>query len=754
MRDAGLTMAKAVLGAAAGLAVSAVAFAEPDAIRWEPLYEPGCGGAIVSVAVSPHDPQHVISGGDMLGTAVSFDGGRRWLPGMGLPSYEMAAPTFHPTCKDEVWIGSCMGPFLSRDGGRTWEWRRRGMPAPCPWKYTAMVEKVLFTPGRPSRLLAFGGNSRRWGTCDTMGAVWLSDNAGSDWRRAGTITSGGFTTNAVKGANIVKAWWSPGRTPCAHVFAEGVGWLSSPDGVKGWRRHAVSGLPGALCGVTTHPADPRIVWAVSAPGDLGPEGRRTPGSICRSVDGGRTFRPSEKGIEKHSDAHPRLVTNFGDIEVSPLPPYRMYASDCGWRASSIWTSENGGDDWRRGCARRTLKTACYAGPACRIAASPTEPDVAYAYNSEYVIKTTDGGATWTDMTAFNPDSEKTDCWRGRGWNGWCSRAITFNPYRRGQSVLQAMDAARAWVSDDGLKSWRYALGDAAPWCGGRGAAFARDGTIYVTSGQGGANCGVLVSRDGGRTWRTCKGAACGLPGLNEGSYGNAWADPNDGDRAFVVFGNALYRTADGGATWRRDPAAGMAGDFVVDPTRPTRFYVRNDSGIFETEDWRRFRPLGFETKSEGGIACDAHGRVLACRGRIGDPTLRGLWRFDPTDGAWSRLLDEALACAVAADPSDPTRIVLTTSDNPYHDFAGGRGVWTSADDGRTWNDSSAGLHIRRLSCVAFDPFDPELVVAGTVGGGFVKARWRKSEGKKGADGRLHPENVARAPADGERAYLK
>jgi len=707
------------------LAAFAAIAGQGGELRWEPLREPGCGGAIVSVAVSPHNPRHIVSGGDMLGTAVSFDGGESWTPGMGLPSYEMATPTFHPTRKDELWIGSCMGPFLSRDGGRTWQGRRKGMPAPCPWKYTAMIEKVLVSPKRPSRLLAFGGTSRRWGTCGTMGAVWLSDNDGDEWKRVGTITEKGFTTNEVKGANIVKAWWSPGRNPRVHIFADGVGWFSSPDGTRDWRRHKVVGLPGTLADITMHPKDPKIVWAVVASGEPGADGKRTPGAIWRSVDGGRTFRPSDNGIEKIADAHPRIVTNFGEIEVSPVSPHRLYVSDYGWRASSVWVSDDGGASWRRGCARWTLKTACYAGPACRIAASASEPDVAYAYNSEYVIKTTDGGKTWTDMTSYNPDPEKKDHWRGRGWNGWCSRNVVFNPYRKGQSIVQAMDAARAWVSDDGLRSWHYAHGGMAPWCGGDGAAFSRDGTIYVTSGQRGGNCGILVSRDGGSTWRARHGADCGLPELSAGSYGGVWVDPDDGKRAFVVFGDALYRTEDGGETWRLDPVLGMAGEFTVDPTRPDRFYVKNGKGMFETKDWRTFRSLGFDSLSEGGISCDARGRVLACRGRTGDRKLRGLWRYDNATGAWSRLIDEPLACAVATDPSDPTRIILTTSDNPYHDFAGGHGVWISSDDGRTWKEANDGLHIRRLTCVAFDPFDPELVVAGTSGGGFVKARWSK-----------------------------
>ena len=143
-------------------------------IVWTPLREPGCGGAIVSVAVSPHDSRHLVSGGDMLGTAASFDGGENWTPGLGLPTYEMATPTFHPFRTNEVWIGSCAGPMVSRDGGRTWESRREGMPKPCRWKYTALIEKILVDRSSPRRLLAFGGSSRRWGNfakCKTLGAV-------------------------------------------------------------------------------------------------------------------------------------------------------------------------------------------------------------------------------------------------------------------------------------------------------------------------------------------------------------------------------------------------------------------------------------------------------------------------------------------------------------------------------------------------------------------------------------------------------
>ena len=134
-------------------------------IVWTPLREPGCGGAIVSVAVSPHDSRHLVSGGDMLGTAASFDGGKNWTPGLGLPTYEMATPTFHPFRTNEVWIGSCAGPMVSRDGGRTWESRREGMPKPCRWKYTALIEKILVDRSSPPAAFGF------WRIFPTLGKL-------------------------------------------------------------------------------------------------------------------------------------------------------------------------------------------------------------------------------------------------------------------------------------------------------------------------------------------------------------------------------------------------------------------------------------------------------------------------------------------------------------------------------------------------------------------------------------------------------
>jgi hypothetical protein len=43
---------------AVGLAAIATTFAQAQEITWRPLYEPGSGGRIAGLGVSPHDSNH------------------------------------------------------------------------------------------------------------------------------------------------------------------------------------------------------------------------------------------------------------------------------------------------------------------------------------------------------------------------------------------------------------------------------------------------------------------------------------------------------------------------------------------------------------------------------------------------------------------------------------------------------------------------------------------------------------------------
>ena len=749
-------------------------------IKWEPLGEPGGGGAIVALAVSPHDSRHLISSGDMLGAGVSFDGGDSWKPCFGFPAYEMCSITFDPSRMNDVWMGTCMGPFKSIDGGRHWVSKRIGMPPVKNGGYSVIVEKVLFDPARKDRLLAFGGSSRRWNSADSFGWIWESLDNGETWKHIGTLTTDGFTSVAKKGVNIIRASYEPGSKNKIHILADEIGWWTSEDGGRTWRRNQPTGIRGEITGVTFHPLNPKTVWvATTCFKAVESDKMLTPGGVFKSVDGGATFVESDQGIHKVATGDKNQTSWFYEVAVSAAAPDELYVNDQAWNSNVIYKSADGGETWfpvasRRGvgadqsdASRRAfqVQTACFAGVAMKLVADQSKAGTIYGFNTEFILRTKDGGKTWDDATAFRPDPAKPDNWRGRGWNGWCSMDFEFNPYRQGQSVALAMDAARGWISDDGLKSWRYTMGQTHPWLGGQSVGFSQDGWIYITTGHFGSGNGIQRSADGGKTWTTLEGEKRGLPPAGWGNgkeFAGVYVHPANGRVAWVALKGSLLNTTDGGETW--SPVAGVSGanQIAGDPTKAGRFYVKTGEGVLVTEDGKTFVNIGLPgVNPRSRINCDAQGRVLVCQWRQGRG---GLWRYTPKTAQWQRLLDDPEAYECKADPTDPTRLLLVTSIDPYCETASGNGVWISHDDGKSWSRANNDLPMLRLNACAFNPFDPEEIVAGTYGMGFFKARWPKTfkpvgtrtyvQGPEDSRAAAVPVKVPEGPATLERVLIR
>lgn len=726
------------------------AAAQTSPIVWEPLYEPGGGGAITGLSVSPHDQEHMISLGDMLGVATSFDGGDTWRSTTAFLTYEFGrAVAFHPTQKDVVWIGSASGPYKSTDRGITWQSKRAGMPEPSGGRYTCMIDAILIDPANHQRLLAFGGTSRNWSESETFGWVWESVDGGEGWKHVGTVSETGFSSNASKGANVHEVVYEPGSKTRLHLRTGGGNWFVSDDAGRTWTRHEPQGLRGGLQHFVFHPKDPKTVWAATGSYTTTPNDNATrqPGGILKSIDGGKVFAASDTGIRKvNAKQHGQLSSNFGNIAVSPANPDVLYTNDGAWNAATIYKSIDGGATWTAVANRAgigvehavgsegifQIETATFAGISGTMTVSPADEDRAYLYNSEFIARTEDGGKTFDDATAYRPDPSKKDRWRGRGWNGWCSTNFEWNPYKPEQSVAQAMDAARGWISDDGLKSWQYANTEPHPWMGGVDVGFSRDGYVWITTGQHGSSNGLLRSRDGGRTFDVIAGKERGLPETGWGGntpYDGIYVHPDEGKRVWVALGGKVIRTEDAGETWSDATEDVGAGAIAEDWTTPGRFYVSAKQGVLVTDDGVTFRNIGGPRPGgRGRINCDALGNVYACQWREGRA---GVWRYTKREDKWERLLDEPLAYEVNADPSDPKRLLLVTAQDPFNDLAGGNGVWVSADAGETWAPANEGLAMLRGLAVAFNPADGEEIVVGTYGRGFFEATWPKSYAPRG-----------------------
>ena len=711
-------------------------------LRWIPLREPGSGGWVTSFRISPHDSRRMVTGGDMLGAGVSLDGGRNWLASFGFSSWEINDASFHPKDPNIVWYGTLSGPYKSVDGGQNYTEKRAGFPPQTNFGFSAPVERVLFDPNDNNHLICFGGSSRGWdlpGQKPLYGAVWQSKNGGEKWDKIATIGADGNTGDAAQGINIYSAEFAAGSSKILYAVSPGAGFFVSQDGGKTWTK-SNEGLPHfRVARVQVHPQNAQTLWISLGAFKKAGANKTLPGGIFKSTDGGAHWMPINSGLAQSSDENENLTSHYEAFAVSPKNPDVMYCGDGAWNGGVLYVSRDGGQNWRAAATKANIgheqsnlakqisqvETAMSAGIAGTVfSVDPNNPDVAVCTGSEHFIGTSDGGQTWRD---FGNDKQADGGWQGRGFAGWVSMNARFNPWKRDQIALNAMDAARLLLTNDGGQSWQRPLGEPSPWGGGRDTCFTPEGWIYVTTGQGGSFQGIARSKDNGKTWQMLQGAPSGLPdagwGKGQNEPSGIYALPGAPEKVWACIGGKLYASLDGGDHWKTIELGPNLQWLAADPKKPERFFVSGEKEVYFTSDsGQNWTPIG-GPRTAGRLTVDTLGRLYIC---ASESERGGLWRWDeslPDGEKWTRLWDDGWISNVAVDPHEPNRLAFITNQNPYVEVSRATGVWLSGDGGKTFRAANDGLPMLRGHAIAFDPFEPGELIVGTNGRGFFETFW-------------------------------
>ncbi|HEY1613507.1 MAG TPA: hypothetical protein VGF97_07455 [Rhizomicrobium sp.] len=148
-------------------------------------------------------------------------------------------------------------------------------------------------------------------------------------------------------------------------------------------------------------------------------------------------------------------------------------------------------------------------------------------------------------------------------------------------------------------------------------------------------------------------------------------------------------------------------------------------------DWRLVGPFrGGWATMVAGVPAEPDTFYFAAAGG-------GLWRSVNAGRTWVSLFDHGPAASVGAlaiAPSDPKTIYLGTGQpEPRYDIASGEGVFKSNDGGRSW--TSLGLaDTRYIGALWVDPRNPRLVVVGAQGHFFgpsaARGIYRSADGGK------------------------
>jgi hypothetical protein len=272
------------------------------------------------------------------------------------------------------------------------------------------------------------------------------------------------------------------------------------------------------------------------------------------------------------------------------------------------------------------------------------------------------------------------------------------------------------------------------------------GTGEVNPGGGSITyegTGLYASRNGGRTWRLL-----GLP--DSGAIGAITVDPADPKRIFVAAAGSLYnpggergvyRSTDGGATWRRVLAGanGFTGatEVLLDPRDRRRMYavmwdhrLEPDlrtyggvgSGVYRSTDGGTTWALlsgglpgaGPDVGRIGlGQAPSDPDRLYAIVNKSSGP-FEGFYGSVDAGDTWTRLPDTPELTASQSSFGWWFGKVWVDPRQPQHVHVAGVPLMTTKDGGQTWLADDASIHVDQHAMI-WDPRRPGRVYLGNDG---------------------------------------
>ena len=294
------------------------------------------------------------------------------------------------------------------------------------------------------------------------------------------------------------------------------------------------------------------------------------------------------------------------VSVHPAKPAELVLAT---RPFGMYLSTDAGVTWKK--TGTQFGADLNQGPNWGLTRAPSNPDIIYVgLENPGIWRSDDGGRTWTDRSQNLP--------KGRAQRGTVS-------------AVHPQDPDTVWLGTDG---------------------------------------GLFKSKDGGRTWKMLeKGLPTGK-GKNGGdrnqTISSVLLDPRNPDVVRIgIYASGegepagVWRSDDGGDTWRSTSVGIPTGHFELDKTKAGL------QGLKVKPDWIHRLEQGVNAPDTlyavtgSGFACSLDGGAT-----------------------WKLLPDQRIGNSLGVDPRDAQRVAVGKSDG---------GVLFSGDGGQTWRDLSAGL---------------------------------------------------------------
>lgn len=323
----------------------------------------------------------------------------------------------------------------------------------------------------------------------TGGGVWESNDYGQTWKN---ISDKYFDNNnigaiAVAPSNPKVIYVGTGNPDIRNTMLTGDGMYKSTDGGKKWTKDGLAATHVISC-IVVDPKNPNVVYAAAMGDVFAPNPQR---GVYKSVNGGKTWKKILY-VNKHTGAI--------DLVMDPKDPNVLYAAmwqayrrpwtfSSGGPGSGIYKTTNGGATWTNMTHNKGLPKGIFGRVGLAIA--PSNPKIMYAIvQAEY--KGQAGGL-------FRSDNA------GRSWKlvnnsmNLTQRAFYYSTVYvdpKNPNTIYLPQVAALWVSHDGgkkISKLHTPHGDNhSLWIN------PKNPKLMVEGNDGGAT----VSLNAGKTWST------------------------------------------------------------------------------------------------------------------------------------------------------------------------------------------------------------------------------------------------------------